>query len=215
MVSLVESCLVDTFVLFWSYVRTSDGTSASSFILYTTRKFTPPNSIPSFTYSSSRTRVIVLPYFISRFTLLSWLLQISYHNEINFFGRGGGCNIVNCPRAIYNFANCPRTLYNIVNCPGTLYNIVNCPWVIFAQGTVYKTMSVLGVTFGDLALYFNARDTDAAATRLITTITTTTITVVFRPPASVSVVQRENAWEVHKDYDEGAKILLQRSRGGL
>ena len=129
---------------------------------------------------------------------------------------GGACNIVNCPRAIYNFANCPRTLYNIVNCPGTLYNIVNCPWVIFAQGTVYKTMSVLGVTFGDLALYFNARDTDAAATRLITTITTTTITVVFRPPASVSVVQRENAWEVHKDYDyEGAKILLQRSRGGL
>ena len=54
--------------------------------------------------------------------------------------------------------------------------------------------SITGVTSGDLAIYFNARKTDAAPRRHIITMTTTTVTVVFEPAASsfVSMVWEEN-----------------------
>ena len=54
--------------------------------------------------------------------------------------------------------------------------------------------SITGVTSCDLALYFNARNTDAAPRRHIITMTTTTVTAVFDPAASsfVSVEWEEN-----------------------
>ena len=62
-----------------------------------------------------------------------------------------------------------------------------------------------------IILYFIAKNTARATSRLITEMTSTTIAVVFDPLASpsVSVVQRTNTWECYKVHEqEGAKVKL-------